>query len=101
MKRLIYVLLTLGLLASTTSSSSDNCSVREFYGIAHTVHNPTERHQQMSTWLTKHQTLCKSSDMTVIWNNLAEWAGSADSAELRHKVVIAYKNGVAREKQDK
>jgi hypothetical protein len=39
--------------------------------------------------------------MTVIWNNLAEWAGSADSAELRHKVVIAYKNGVAREKQDK
>lgn len=35
--------------------------------------------------------------MTVIWNNLAEWAGSADSAELRHKVVIAYKNAVARE----
>ena len=101
MRKLIYVLLTLGLLASTTSSSIDNCSVREFYGIAHTVHNPTERHQQMSAWLTKHQYLCKSSDMTVIWNNLSEWAGSADSAELRHKVVIAYKNGVAREKQAK
>jgi hypothetical protein len=55
----------------------------------------------MSAWLTKHQYLCKSTDMTVIWNNLSEWAGSADSAELRHKVVIAYKNGVAREKQAK
>ena len=35
--------------------------------------------------------------MTVIWNNLAEWAGSADSAELRHKVVIAYKDALKRE----
>jgi hypothetical protein len=97
MRKLIYVLLILGLLASTTSSSTDNCSVREFYGIAYTVHNPTERHQQMSAWLTKHKILCKSSDMTVIWNNLAEWAGSADSAELRHKVVIAYKDALKRE----
>jgi hypothetical protein len=35
--------------------------------------------------------------MVVIWNNLSEWAGSADSAELRHKVIIAYKNAKARE----
>ena len=98
MRKLIYVLLSLGLLASTTSSLSDNCSVREFYGIAYTVHNPTERHQQMSAWLTKHLYLCKSTDMTVIWNNLSEWAGSADSAELRHKVVIAYKAALEREK---
>lgn len=97
MRKLIYVLLVIGLLASTRSSSSDNCSVREFYGIAYTVHNPSERHQQMSAWLTKHLYLCKSTDMTVIWNNLSEWAGAADSAELRHKVVIAYKNAVARE----
>jgi len=97
MRKLIYVLLTLGLLVSTPSSSSDNCSVREFYGIAYTVHNPSDRHQQMSRWLTNHQTLCKSSDMVVIWNNLSEWAGAADSAELRHKVIIAYKNAVARE----
>jgi len=53
----------------------------------------------MSMWLTKHKTLCKSSDMTVIWNNLSEWAGSADSAELRHKVVIAFKDALLREKK--
>ena len=97
MRKLIYVLLIIGLLASTPSSSSDNCSVREFYGIAYTVHNPSERHQQMSAWLTNHQYLCKSTDMTVIWNNLSEWAGAADSPELRHKVIIAYKNAKARE----
>lgn len=98
MRKLIGILLIIGLLASTRSSSEDNCSVREFYGIAYTVHNPTERHQQMSVWLTKHQYLCKSTDMAVIWNNLSEWAGSADSAELRQKVIIAYKNAIAREK---
>lgn len=101
MKKLIGILLILGLLASTPSRSSDDCSVREFYSIAYTVHNPSERHQQMSAWLTNRQYLCKSSDMVVIWNNLSEWAGAADGAELRHKVIIAYKNGLAREKQAK
>lgn len=97
MRKLIVILLSLGLLASTPSSSSDNCSVRELYSIAYTVHNPSERHQQMSVWLTKHQYLCKSSDMVVVWNNLSEWAGSADSAELRQKVIYAYKNAKSRE----
>ena len=94
--RWLILLLLLGLVGAT---SKDLCSVREFYGIAYTVHNPTERHQQMSAWLTKHKTLCKSSDMTVIWNNLSEWAGAADSAELRHKIVIAYKDALDREKK--
>jgi hypothetical protein len=37
--------------------------------------------------------------MVVIWNNLSEWGGSADSAELRHLVVRAYKNALEREKK--
>jgi hypothetical protein len=90
-------LVALVLILSLHSTGQDLCSVREFYGIAYSVHNPTERHRQMSAWLTKHQTLCKSSDMTVIWNNLSEWAGSADSAELRHKVVQGYKDALKRE----
>ena len=94
--RWLVLLLLLGLVGAT---SKDLCSVREFYGIAYTVHNPSERHQQMSAWLTKHKSLCKSSDMTVIWNNLSEWAGAADSAELRHKIVIAYKDALEREKK--
>jgi len=87
------------LTLALQSTGKDLCSVREFYGIAYTIHNPSERHQQMSVWLTNHQHLCKSTDMVVIWNNLSEWAGSADSAELRHKVIIAYKNALEREKK--
>ena len=91
-------LIALALTLSLHTTGQDLCSVREFYIIAYTIHNPTERHQQMSTWLTKHQTLCKSTDMVVIWNNLSEWAGSADSAELRHKVIQGYKEAIKREK---
>jgi hypothetical protein len=35
--------------------------------------------------------------MIVVWNNLSEWAGSADSAELRQKVIYAYKNALSKE----
>ena len=97
MRKLIYILLTLGLLASTPSISSDNCSVREFYNIAYTIHNPSDRHMQMSAWLSNHKDFCSSKDMVVIWNNLSEWAGAADSSELRQKVIYAYKNALNRE----
>ena len=97
MRKLIYVLLILGLLASTPSSSSDNCSVREFYSIAYGTHDPAERHNKMLEWLTNRQYLCKSSDMIVIWNNLSEWAGSSDSHLIRALVIHSYKNAVAKE----
>ena len=100
--RLGYVvrwLIALVLTLSLQSTGKDLCSVREFYSIAWTIHNPSERHQQMSQWLTNHQNLCKSTDMIVIWNNLSEWAGTADSALLRHKVIQGYKNALEREKK--
>jgi hypothetical protein len=92
-------LLALVLTLALHSTGKDLCSVREFYSIAYKIHNPSERHQQMSFWLNKHQNLCSSKDMVVIWNNLSEWGGSADSAELRHLVVSAYKNALEREKK--
>jgi hypothetical protein len=95
----VRLLVSLALVICLQSTSKDLCSVREFYNIAYTIHNPSERHQQMSIWLTKHQTLCKSSDFVVIWNNLSEWGGSADSSELRHKVIQGYKTALEREKK--
>ena len=92
-------LVALFLILALHSTSKDLCSVRELYGIAYTIHNPSERHQQMSVWLTNHRQLCKSTDFVVIWNNLSEWAGAADSAELRHKVIQGYKNAIEREKK--
>ena len=94
--RWLVLLLLLGLVGAT---SKDLCSVREFYSIAWGVHDPTERHKQMAQWLTKHQVLCKSSDFKVIWNNLSEWAGNADSHHLRALVVQGYKDALEREKK--
>jgi hypothetical protein len=92
-------LVAIVLILSLHSTGKDLCSVREFYGIAYTIHNPSERHQQMTMWLTNHLHLCKSTDFVVIWNNLSEWAGTADSALLRHKVIQGYKNALEREKK--
>ena len=95
MRWLVALVLTLSL----QSTGKDLCSVREFYSIAWGVHDPTERHKQMADWLTRHQYLCKSSDFRVIWNNMAEWAGTSDSQNLRALVISGYKHALEREKK--
>ena len=92
-------LVALVLVLALHSTGKDLCSVREFYSIAWGVHDPTERHRQMLEWLTKHQQLCRSTDFKVIWNNLAEWGGNADSHYLRALVISGYKDALEREKK--
>jgi len=94
--RWLILLLLLGLVGAVAKSG---CHVREFYGIGYTVHDPTERHKQMMAWLDQNAQHCKASDYLVIWNNLSEWAGSADSTWLRAKVVHGYKDAEQREKK--
>ena len=94
--RWLLLLMLLGLVGAV---AKNGCHVREFWSIAWTIHNPSERHQQMSMWLTNNVRYCRSQDLTVIWNNLAEWAGTADSAELRTKVIHGYKDALEREKK--
>jgi hypothetical protein len=53
----------------------------------------------MMAWLDKNAPYCKASDYLIIWNNLSEWAGSADSTWLRAKVVHGYKDAEQREKK--
>jgi len=92
-------LLALVLTLALHSTGKDLCSVREFWSIAYTIHNPSERHQQLSMWLTNNARLCRSQDFVVIWNNLPVWAGTADSAEIRSKVIHGYKEAIEREKK--
>ena len=94
--RWLILLLLLGLVGAT---AKNGCHVREFWSIAWTIHNPSERHQQLSMWLTNNVRFCRSQDLAVIWNNLSEWAGTADSAELRTKVIHGYKDALEREKK--
>jgi hypothetical protein len=54
---------------------------------------------ELSRWLTTNGDNCSSADLAGIWNKLAEWAGVADSAELRGKVLYYYAR--AREREGK
>ena len=75
------------------------CIVTDFYGLAMSLHNPSERHQRLSEWLTTNGSSCSSEQLVGIWNNLAMWAGVADSAEIRQKILFYYARAVEREKK--
>jgi hypothetical protein len=54
---------------------------------------------ELSRWLTTNGDNCSTADLLVIWNNLAMWAGVADSAELRSKLLYYYARASEREKK--
>jgi len=88
------VILWMLLLAGAASKSP--CLVTDFYGLSW-INDPTMRHMELSRWLTTNGDNCSSEQLVGIWNNLALWAGAADSAELRAKVLYYYARARARE----
>jgi hypothetical protein len=92
-------LLLLLLLALVGAVAKNGCHVREFYGIGYTIHNPSERHQQMIAWLKNNAQYCGSEDYVILWNNWAGWAGTADSAETRALIIHGYQEALKREKK--
>jgi hypothetical protein len=44
----------------------------------------------MLEWLQKYGGFCSKDEIVFIWNNLAGWAGTADTAELRQRVIDLY-----------
>jgi len=78
------------LAASLLVSAQSRCVVSELYRIGYTLHDPTQRHARMVKWLESEGNLCSKEQLVTIWNNLAEWAGTADSAELRQRVIDLY-----------
>jgi len=61
------------------------CAVQELYVIGLTTHDPAERHKAMLEWLDRSK--CSADDYVLIWNSLAEWAGTSDSPALRAKIM--------------
>ncbi len=86
MKWLILLL----VLVIAGAVAKDGCHVREFYGIGYTVHDPTERYLKMMAWLKTNAPYCKQSDYVVIYNNLANWAGTSDNLTLREAIIKGY-----------
>lgn len=94
MKWFLVALLTACLLAA----SQQKCVITDFYGLSW-LGNPSERHQRLSEWLTTNGNTCTTDQLLEIWNNLAMWAGVADSAELRSKILYYYAKAAEREKK--
>jgi hypothetical protein len=86
MRWVVIALLAACLLVSAQS----RCGVFELYKIAHTFHDPAERHAKMLEWLQNYGGFCSKDELVFIWNNLAGWAGTADTAELRQRVIDLY-----------
>jgi hypothetical protein len=80
------------------ASAKAPCIVTDFYALSW-IGEPTLRHMELSRWLTTNGDNCSSAELAGIWNKLAEWAGVADSAELRGKVLYYYAR--AREREGK
>lgn len=86
MKWLVVILMTMTLVVS----AQVGCNVQDFYGLAYTWHNPTERHQKLLSWLHLHGNKCNKEQLIVIWNNLPQWAGTSDSVEIRQEITLLY-----------
>ena len=91
-----FWLLLVGLVFWASAKSP--CIITDFYALSW-ISEPTLRHMELSRWLTTNGDNCSSSELAGIWNKLAEWAGVADSAELRAKVLYYYAR--AREREGK
>jgi hypothetical protein len=94
MRALLFLL----LLLLSGATAKEPCIVSDFYGLSW-INEPTMRHMELSRWLTTNGNNCSSEQLVGIWNNLAMWAGVADSAELRAKVLYYYARAREREKQ--
>jgi hypothetical protein len=95
MKKLVLVMLFAVLLVS---AQPKQCLLTDFYGLSN-LHEPTLRHIELSRWLTTNGDSCTSEQLVVLWNNLAMWAGVADSSEIRGKVLYYYARAMEREKK--
>ena len=86
------------LLCLAGATANERCIVADFYGLSW-IGEPALRHSQLSMWLTTNGNSCSTEQLLVIWNNLAAWAGTADSSEVRAKVLYFYARAAEREKK--
>lgn len=93
-----WIALSLFFAWLLVSAQPKQCLLSDFYGLSW-IGEPTLRHMELSRWITTNGDSCTSEQLVALWNNLAMWAGVADSAEMRAKVLYYYAR--AREKEKK
>ena len=92
-----WIALSLFFAWLLVSAQPKQCLLSDFYGLSW-IGEPTLRHMELSRWITTNGDSCTSEQLITLWNNLAGWAGVADSAEMRAKVLYYYARAREREK---
>ena len=80
-------LFLLSLMAAATVRHE--CSVSDFVNIA-SIHNPKERHERILDWLNESGPYCTKESLGLIYSNLAQVLGTADSVKIRTKIEKLY-----------
>ena len=86
------------LLVLAGATANERCIVTDFYGLSW-ISEPTMRHMELSRWLTTNGDNCSTPQLLAIWNNLPMWAGTADSSEVRAKLLYFFARAAEREKK--
>ena len=86
------------LLILAGATANERCVVTDFYALSW-IGDPSLRHSQLSMWLTTNGDSCGTQQLLVIWNNLPMWAGTADSGEIRAKLLYAFARAAERERK--
>lgn len=90
-------LLLLLLCGVTSAVEIRGCPVYEFWSIGHSINHPGERRSHLVQWLVNNEGRCRSADYEVLWSRLGEWAGTADSAEIRVLIIRGYEKALRKE----
>ena len=93
-----WIALSLFFAWLLVSAQPKQCLLSDFYGLSW-IGEPTLRHMELSRWITTNGDSCTSEQLVALWNNLAMWAGVADSAEMRAQVLYYYTRAREREKK--
>ena len=86
--RWLIPLFILSLVYGATAKRE--CSVSEFLNIAYSTHDPKERSNRIWDWLDESGTVCTKEQLTLIYSNLGNILGNADSMKIRSRVEQLY-----------
>ena len=86
--RWIPLLLIAALVYGATAKRE--CSVSEFVNMAYSNNNPKERHDRIVEWLDDSGQVCTKEQLGLIYTNLAQVLGAADSMKIRAKLEQLY-----------
>jgi hypothetical protein len=86
--RWLIPLFILSLVYGATAKRE--CSVSEFVNIAYSNHVPKERMEKIWGWLEESGPICSKDQLALIYANLGNILGNADSMKVRSKIEQLY-----------